>query len=118
VSPTLLGTMDKIFVFRIPFSDMVPQPGSCRQSIGVVVSWWRGGAQGCVTEPGAALALGVAGMRGKDSEVFDNLKQVLLHRVGRRWRNGCVAMGPTLLGTADAIPACRIPFSDTTECTP
>ena len=51
------------------------------------------------------LGLGVAGMGGKNPEVFNHLKQALL-RLGCRWRGGWVRYGALiLLGTADTASA-------------
>lgn len=63
------------------------------------------GAQGEVVQHGAALGLGVAGMGGKNSEAYDDLKQILFSDSAVAGEAAGYAMGLVMLGTADEICA-------------
>jgi 26S proteasome regulatory subunit N2 len=60
--------------------------------------------QGKIVQHGVALGLGVAGMGGKNPEVFDDLNQTLFADSAVAGEAG-YAMDLVLLGTADAASA-------------
>ncbi|KZT30619.1 26S proteasome regulatory complex non-ATPase subcomplex Rpn2/Psmd1 subunit [Neolentinus lepideus HHB14362 ss-1] len=58
-------------------------------------------AQGEVVQHGAALGLGIAGMGGKNSEAYDDLKQTLFTDSAIAGEGAGYAMGLVMLGSAD-----------------
>ncbi|OSX67352.1 hypothetical protein POSPLADRAFT_1042584 [Postia placenta MAD-698-R-SB12] len=62
-------------------------------------------AQNEVVQHGAALGLGVAGMGGKNSETYDELKQTLFTDSAIAGEGAGYSMGLIMLGTADAAAA-------------
>ena len=59
-------------------------------------------AQSEVVQHGAALGLGVAGMGGKNSDAYDDLKQTVYTNSAVAGKAAGYTMGLVMLGTADA----------------
>jgi 26S proteasome regulatory subunit N2 len=62
-------------------------------------------AQGEIVQHGAALGLGVAGIGGRNADVYDDLKQVLFSDSAVAGEGAGYAMGLVMLGTGDATIA-------------